>query len=219
MGRVGWSLCALVAVLTGVQSCVSARSSSTRSTAGNKCADHTDGGWFKKGLEGDVRSDIPRARRIARQIDGVISQGKVHGESGGKTVTLLPTCKARKLSEKDLKKGRFIGVLTGEGTSPRFSDRPGDIVYWWVFGEDSILPGGEDTVVHRSRFLSLNSTSTDPVKDAPFIVCRDRNAEELPVDTVDWHGDSCGSALNPLTSHNPWFGCKLGCCYSAMPGN
>lgn len=214
MRRIGLSLCLLVMAVVGLQSCNASADGSLASLAGNECAGHTDG------LKGDINKDVPKARAIARQIDVVISQGKSTTQKDGKKVRLIPTCKSRKLDKGDLDDGRFIGVLTGEGTSPLFSVTSDDIVYWWVYGEKTKTPEGKDTVIHHSQFLSLNESSSTSVMKYPFIVCHKKDSKELKVDTVGWqssHTCSATHAMEPLHGHHPWFGCKLGCCFSTMP--
>lgn len=217
MRSLGWTMSALVILVIGLQSCVgSSRRPPPESETRNKCADYNDGKWLiGGGLKGDITADLDRARAIARQIDGVVSRGKPHTDPRNREIRLVPTCEVRKLDRKDLKNGRFVAVLTGEGTA-RFSRVPNDIVYVWVFGRDSILPSKKDTVVHYSQFLPLIDSST-PIEKTRFYVCYKSGHKEYKVDSVAWHHGSCDPVVGQaLTSHNPWFGCKLGCCFAAM---
>lgn len=219
MRRNGLSLYMLVIGLVSLQSCNASADGSFASLAGNECAGHTGG------LKGDISKDpkdLQRARKIARQIDVVISQGQSTTQEDGKKVRLIPTCKSRKLNKGDLNNGRFIGVLTGEGTYPLFSATPDDIVYWWVYGEKTKTSQRKDTVIHHSQFLSLNDSSPKPVMEYSFIVCHKEDSKELDVDSVAWQSSHTCSTAHPIETlhgHHPWFGCKLGCCFAVMPSD
>lgn len=183
--------------------------------SGDKCADYN--GPFYRSLKQSLLGKRDRAREVALRIHGMQELGKDHMEEG-QSVRLSPFCENHELDRGDLKSGRFVGILTGPGTRPRFSVISNDIVAWWVFGESVKTPSGNDTTIWHSQFLSLTApTDSVYLKSHLLIVCEDsngRNGEE----EVSWHEGDCGD-VHTLSGDKPWFGCKLGCCFSAMLDN
>ena len=198
-----------MSVAVVVVACAPARDASVP-LAGDKCANYNGG---SKKLQGDARKNAKRAREIAYEVRGQVLQ--VAPSPDGRLL-LIPTCDVRKLKKKDLKEGRFVGILTGPGTAPDYSDVPNDVVYWWVFGTDTVV-NGATTLVHHSQFVSLRSP-TGSIVERATIVCPDHRDRDFPVDSVAWHDDTCPSPSAPHSvmriGDNPWFGCTRGCCYS-----
>jgi hypothetical protein len=190
-------------------------------TAGNppppdKCADFN--GDSNGVVSGNLQGKSQMARGVARRIRGVDANGKDHPTQ---SVRLVPTCDNRTLEVADLIEGRFVGLLTGEGLDDLgLSNTPNDIVAWWVYGETS----ESDTIWH-SQFLSLRGPANSDPKNDTMIVCDP--PINHPEDRVEWHHEQCPAQADSATAggadtvrirpgDNPWFGCKLGCCISAM---
>lgn len=186
-------------------------------TAGNqpptdKCADFNGEG--NGVVRGNLKGKGQAARSVARRIRGVDGNGKDHGAADD-SVRLVPTCDNRTLERADLYEGRFVGLLTGKGLdSLGLSNTPNDLVAWWVYGETiADTSGGADTIWH-SQFLSLRGPANSDPKNDTLVVCGPE--QDHDDDTVDWHSDTCSDSIRILSGDKPWFGCKLGCCFSAM---
>lgn len=207
--------------------CVAAAISCSKSreepeTAGDspppdKCADFNGEGNGK--VRGNLQGNSQAARSVARRIQGVDEKGKDHPTQ---SVRLTPTCDNSDLEPADLLEGRFVGLLTGEGLDDLgLSNTQNDIVAWWVYG----VLSGSDTTWH-SQFLSLRGPANSDPKNDTMIVCGP--PKDHDEDSVEWHDDECPTQADPataggadtivntMTGDKPWFGCKLGCCISAM---
>lgn len=132
--------------------------------------------------------------------------------------TIKPACKNHDFTVGELVDGRFIGIIEVKGdTAHRFSRTDDDdVVAWWVFG--TVDPVG--SIRLQSEFVSLSAAATDEaIISAPFKWCT--KEEDWNEESGGWHLGDC--SLHPISvmdvpegGDNPWFGCKLGCCYSAM---
>lgn len=118
----------------------------------------------------------------------------------------------------ELVDGRFIGILEVKADPDhRFSRaNDDDVVAWWVFG----TVDADKKIQLQSEFVSLSGAAIDEaIISAPFEWCpQDHRWDE---ETGGWHKGDCSAHPAPLSDaptggDNPWFGCKLGCCYSAM---
>lgn len=184
---------------------------------GRECAGYNGNGQLSGSLHG--KRDL--ARRIAMRLRALDSLGRIHVGAAGDTVRLIPICENHKLSDNQLQRGRFVGVLTGPGTAPEYSTMPNDTVFWWIYGERMREPG-RDTIVWHSEYLSMRSDAGTPyTKAAHLRICegeRPRREEERS-EEVEWHADSChvdsGGGIALLSGDRPWFGCTRGCCYAA----
>lgn len=185
--------------------------------AADKCADYTGG--FGSHLSGTLHGERDLARRISRRLRALDALGQDRREQTGDSVRLIPICDHHRLSERKLKNGRFVAVLTGPGTTPRFSPVANDTVLWWVYGEDLETASGRDTTIWHSEFLSLHASASAPyITTARLQICPSggRPSQEA----VYWHDGSCHMAAaggSRPAGDRPWFGCTRGCCFAAMP--
>jgi hypothetical protein len=219
-GRLSTTL--LVVCVASAISCSRGSRDESDTTAGNppsrdKCADFNGDGGGK--VRGNLKGKGQAARSVAAQIGGVEAKGKNHPRE---RVRLIPTCKNSTLDRADLYEGRFVGLLTGDGLNNlKLSNTPNDIVAWWIYGTTS---GKADTTWH-SQFLSLRGPAHSDPKIDTMIVCGP--AKDHVEDAVDWHAGACPAVAASATAggadtveirpgDKPWFGCKLGCCISAM---
>ena len=212
-GRISTKL--LIVCVAAAISCRQGSRDESETTAGNppptdKCADFNGEG--NGVVRGDLKGKGQAARSVAARIGGVDANGK---DNDGATIRLVPTCDNRNLERADLIEGRFVGLLTGEGLdSLGLSNTPNDIVAWWVYGETTAdTSGGADTIWH-SQFLSLRGpANSDPTSDTLIVCGPEKDHDD---DTVDWHDGRCPDTAGIRSGDKPWFGCKLGCCFSAM---
>ena len=182
----------------------------------DKCAEFN--GHFGQRLKGSLHGQRERAREVAARLRQEGSPATLPNEG----VTLTPICRNTLLDDGELREGRFVGVITGPGTAPRFSSIPNDTVLWWVFGETVKKPNGQDTLILHSQFLSTEATpDVEYLKSALTVSCEaDRTG--FPDDTVSWHEDACPAPagvhtlMARLIGDRPWFGCTRGCCYAAV---
>jgi hypothetical protein len=125
--------------------------------------------------------------------------------------TITPVCKNYDFTLGNLVDGRFVAVITVTAQSP-FSSKPNDTVAWWVYGQLQ----ADSQVVLRSEFVSLTAANDQEfLIKAPFAWCSESADDE---ETGGWHGAACHTAAAPRPGgDNPWFGCKLGCCYAVKP--
>jgi hypothetical protein len=141
-----------------------------------------------------------------------------HTDGPDPLYTIKPACRNHDFTVGELVDGRFIGLIETDGdTAHRFSRTPNDYVAWWVFG--TVDDGGN--IQLQSEFVSLTAAANDDaIIRAPFKWCT--KDEDWDEETGGWHSDDCSAHPAPAMEaprggDNPWFGCKLGCCYSAMP--
>lgn len=187
--------------------------------SGDECANYN--GPFYRSLRKSLLGRRDRARKVARKIQDMQELGKDHTESG-QSVLLTPICESNDLDRGDLKSGRFVGLLTGPGTYPRFSVIRDDTVAWWVFGESVKTQMGDDTTIWHSQFLSLKAPADSAyLKSDLLMVCANPAVEKdgHPQEEVRWHAGKCDEVEHTARGDKPWFGCKLGCCFSAMLDN
>lgn len=182
----------------------------------DKCAKFN--GSFGNQVKGSLMGKQARGRAIARRMK-TAGQSVTHPSL---QVTLTPICENNQLDNQQLEEGRFVGILTGPGTAPRFSRIPDDTVFWWVFGEKIRLPNGRDTVLYYSEFFSVTAPPGTPYTIlVPLQVCSNESRDGERAEKVDWHSGVCDTTAAHMQGEarlgdRPWFGCTRGCCFAQM---
>lgn len=170
---------------------------------------------FTGSLEGKAQAVRDKFGREAGRLHQRLGRD-AHHDDGPTTYALRPTCSNHLFTPGDLVDGRFMGIIRATGGTNRFSRIGSDeYVVWWVFG----AMNADGRIELKSQFISL-SPQNDLIVSAPFDWC-DKSGEWAD-ETAGWHGNDCTShqpddMRAARSGHNPWFGCKLGCCYSVIP--
>lgn len=171
---------------------------------------------FSGTLEGKIDSIQEAFGRQAGRLHKRLDREAHHTSGSNPRYTLIPTCKNHEYTLGELVNGRFIGVIiVRDDPTHRFSrTRRDDHVAWWVFGAFDTT----GAIQLQSQFVSLTAEN-DALISKRFTWCN--KLADWTEETAGWHGPNCMShAADDMTAatrgDNPWFGCKLGCCYSAM---
>lgn len=158
------------------------------------------------GLQGDLKTF--RLSHVRAKAIGVDPAGDWHKHPSA-AVAIQPMCESHEKDASALRRGQFVARLMLLDTQRPYSKLRTDIVYWWVFERNGALV---------SQFFSMSQTDEDSaIVEFPFTQCA---GTEPKTEIAGWHGGAClqmDSLMadgRPPPGDNPWFGCKLGCCYS-----
>ena len=151
-------------------------------------------------------------------LDKRLNRDAPHKPGPGSLYTIKPACQNHDFTLGELVHGRFIGIIEVKADpNHRFSRaNVDDVVAWWVFG----TVDADKKIRLQSEFVSLGGAAIDEaIISAPFDWCPKN--DDWKEETGGWHSNDCSAHPAPLMDppsggDNPWFGCKLGCCYSAM---
>jgi hypothetical protein len=127
-------------------------------------------------------------------------------------IAIQPICESHLKDQPALRRGEFVARIMIMDTATAYSTQRTDVVYLWVFERNGQL---------TSQLVSMtDSNKASAIKTVSF-----RSCEEAPYESerAGWHPGDChpggmaGAAASQLARDNPWFGCRLGCCYAIMP--
>jgi hypothetical protein len=176
-------------------------------------------------------------QRAAAQEDAArvrVTEDSVERREGDAVITIVPTCGSHAFREGDLARGQFVARLTINGTAPRLSPHANDVLLWWVY-----LDATTGRPEFRSEFLSTRSTS-DSVENylrrGSFVIRCKAQADRPRREIASWEPahdpEACPASDRQLrftslmqarvdstggdAGDNPWYGCWLGCCQSAI---
>jgi hypothetical protein len=162
-------------------------------------------------LSGDLtRNGIPLGR-IRSQAGALEGAGDWVTHASGR-IAIQPICESHLKDQPALRRGEFVARIMIMDTATAYSTQRTDVVYLWVFERNGQL---------TSQLVSMtDSNKASAIKTVSF-----RSCEEAPYESerAGWHPGDChpggmaGAAASQLARDNPWFGCRLGCCYAIMP--
>jgi hypothetical protein len=226
----------VIAVLPSISACPREQTSPDTTGSATDSPDSAVAGASCLPLSPKVRGSLV-GQRGASQEDAAgvrVTTDSAVRQEGDARITIVPTCGSHTFREGDLARGQFVARLTISGTAPRFSPYADDVVLWWVY-----LDATSGRPEFRSEFLSTRSTSDsaeDYLRRGSFIIRCKPLADQPRRETARWepaHGpEACPQSDRQLrftqavqagadsigggAGDNPWYGCWLGCCQSAI---
>ena len=160
-------------------------------------------------LTGDLTRPGIALGRIRSQAGALEGAGDWVTHASGR-IAIQPICESHLKDEPALRRGEFVARIMFVDTITQYSTQASDIVYLWVFER-----GGQLT----SQLVSMTETDKDSaIKTIPFRSCDEPSVIDSA--RAGWHGAVChpgGVGTEALIGRdNPWFGCRLGCCYGVV---